>query len=187
MALLARAAAMIPPLTATSLFPTAAELRAAFRDAKYVIDSITTLGVPVKGSTIRVWMVRQAPITVHGSPAVSNSIALISLEEYVRTRPHIHPRGSETLFFGEGSLRAFETGPPAGDSKHQPCEGVAVFPKGLIHGERCVARSGSETDVVFGGGDLCTVSVGGRLCDTPVEAGASSQEVSEQAAQRVWE
>lgn len=185
-AVLASAAAATPH-PAASLFPTAVEVRAKFDDSDFAIDTNKIRGAPNDAGNIRAG--NQGAFPVLGLPDVDTSFALISLEENAHNLPHTHPRASETLFLTKGSLEVFiveENGPSVRviENTLHP-GGLAVFPKGLIHGQRCVARRGCEAVAVLGNGDPGTVTVSARLCDAPDEAVASALGVSEEAAARV--
>ncbi|GAB0493995.1 hypothetical protein MMPV_005283 [Pyropia vietnamensis] len=188
-AVLASAVAATPHPTA-SLFPTAAELRAKFDDSDFAIDTNQ-----IKGSRNGAGNIRggnQGTFPVLGLPDVDTAFALVSLDENAHNLPHTHPRASETLFLTKGKLEVFiveENGPSPVrviENTLRP-GGLAVFPKGLVHGQRCVARDGCEAMVVLNSGDPGTVTVSARLCDAPVEAVAAALGVSEAAAMRVCE
>ncbi|GAB0492481.1 hypothetical protein MMPV_003744 [Pyropia vietnamensis] len=171
-----------------SLFPTAVELRGKFDDADFVIDTNKIRGAPNDAGNIRAG--NQGTFQVLGLPDVDSSFALISLEENAHNLPHTHPRASETLFLAKGAMEVFIV-EENGASPVRVIEntihpgGVAVFPKGLIHGQRCVARKGCEAIAVLGNGDPGTNTVSARLCDAPIEAVAAALGVPEKAAKRV--
>lgn len=181
------AAAAATPYPTASLFPTASELRAKFDDADFAIDTSKIRGAPNGAGNVRSG--NQGTFPVLGLPDVDTSFALLSLDENAHNLPHTHPRGSETLFLTKGTMEVFiveENGPSVRviENTIRP-GGLAVFPKGLVHGQRCVARHGCEAVVVLGSGDPGTVTVSARLCDAPVEAVAAALGVSEEAAMRV--
>lgn len=180
-------AAVATPHPAAPLFPTAVQLRARFDDADFAIDTNKIRGAPTDAGNIRAG--NQGAFPVLGLPGVDTSFALISLEGGAHNLPHTHPRGSETLFLTKGTLEVFiveENGPAVRviENTLRP-GGLAVFPAGLIHGQRCVSRGGCEAVAVLGSGDPGTIQVSARLCDAPVEAVASALGVSEEAAARV--
>lgn len=170
------------------LFPTAAELRGKFDDADFVIDTNKIRGAPNEAGNVRAG--NQGTFQVLGLPDVDTSFAIVSLKENAHNLPHTHPRASETLFLTKGSLEVFiveENGPSPARVIENTIHpgGLAVFPKGLIHGQRCVARNGCEAVAVLGKGDPGTVTVSARLCDAPIEAVAAAMGVPEKAAKRV--
>lgn len=185
-ALLANAATATPRPRAP-LFPTAAQLRAKFNDADFAIDTTKIAGTPNDAGNIRAG--NQGVFPVLGLPDVDTSFALISLDEFAHNLPHTHPRASETLFLTKGILEVFiveENGPSVRviENTLHP-GGLAVFPRGLIHGQRCVAWKGCEAVAVLGKGDPGTITVSARFCDAPDAAVASALGVSEEAAKRV--
>lgn len=180
-------AAAATPRAATALFPTAVQLRAQFDDADFAIDTNKIRGAPNDAGNIRAG--NQGTFPVLGLPGVDTSFALVSLKENAHNLPHTHPRGSETLLLTKGTLEVFiveENGMQVRviENTLRP-GGLAVFPQGLIHGQRCVSRHGCEAVAVLGSGDPGTIQVSARLCDAPVEAVASALGVSEEAAARV--
>ncbi|KAK1858182.1 hypothetical protein I4F81_000793 [Pyropia yezoensis] len=185
-AVLASAVAATP--RPADLFPTAVQVRAKFDDAAFVIDTTKIEGNPNHAGNIR--GINQGAFPVLGLPEVDSSLALISLAENAHNLPHTHPRASETLLLLKGKLEVFiveENGP--GDVRVientiRP-GGVAVFPKGLLHGQRCVARDGCKGAAVLGSGDPGVITVSARLCDAPVEAVAAALGVPEGVATRV--
>lgn len=185
-ALLASGAAATPR-PRVPLFPTAAQLRAKFDDADFAIDTSKIVGAPNDAGNVRAG--NQGVFPVLGLPDVDTSFALINLDEFAHNLPHTHPRASETLFLTKGIMEVFiveENGPSVRviENTLHP-GGLAVFPRGLIHGQRCVAPKGCEAVAVLGKGDPGTITVSARFCDAPDEAVASALGVSEAAAKQV--
>jgi len=174
-ALLAGAAAATP--TKAELFPTAVQLRAKFADADFAIDTTKIGGNPNAAGNLRGANVGSFPML--GLPGIDTSFALVTLAPDAHNLPHSHPRASETLYLTKGKLDVFiveenSAAPVRVIENTLRPGGVAVFPTGLIHGQRCVAKGGCEFLAVLGSADPGTVTVGARLCDGPVEAVAAS-------------
>jgi len=187
-AVLAGAASATKPASTADLFPTAVALRAKFDDADFAIDTTKIKGNPNAAGNVRVGNVGGFPVL--GLPGIDSSFALVSLEADAHNLPHTHPRASETLYLLKGELDVFiveeNSAPPVRviENTLRP-GGVAVFPTGLIHGQRCVAKEGCEFVAVLGSADPGAVSVAARLCDGPVEAVAASFGVPERLAEKL--
>jgi len=182
------AGATVAMASNADLFPTAVQQRAKFADADFAIDTARIAGNANEAGNVRAGNVGGFPVL--GLPGIDTSFALVTLAANAHNLPHTHPRASETLYLTKGELHVFiveeNSAPPVRvmENTLRP-GGVAVFPTGLIHGQRCVATDGCEFVAVLGSGDPGTVTVAARLCDGPVAAVAASFGVSEEMAEKL--
>lgn len=165
------AAAMNPPTTA-ALFPTAQSLRSRFPDSAFAMDTRSMQGSKKPGGTLRSGTVAKYPVL--GLPEINSAFARVTLRPGGVNLPHIHPRAPETLYLVRGVLRVFivEENPSAGQPTRVITntlrrKAVGVFPKGLIHGQRCISRRGCEFVAILGDADPGVITVGARFCDSP--------------------
>jgi len=185
---LAGAASASKPTSTADIFPSAVAVRAEFDDADFAIDSTKIKGNPNAAGNVRVGNVAGFPVL--GLYDIDSSFALMSLAADAHNLPHTHPRASETLYLLKGKLDVSiveeNSAPPVLviDNTLQP-GGIAIFPTGLIHGQRCVAKDGCKFLAVLGSADPEAVTVAARLCDGPVEAVAASFRVLERLAERM--
>jgi len=181
------AAAGSPPPNA-ALFPTAVALRAKFADADFAIDTTALAGAPNPSGNFRAATVGTFPAL--GLPGINSAFALVDLAPGASNTVHSHPRGAETLYLLYGKLDVFfveENSPPPVRVVRNTLRrgGVAVFPTGLIHGQRCVSRRGCKFLAVLGSADPGSVTVAARLCDAPASAVAAAYGVSARDAAHI--
>lgn len=166
------AAAVTPSASPSMLFSTAQSLRSRFQDSAFAIDTRYIQGTAKPGGTLRGGTVSKYPVL--GLPDINSAFARVNLRPGGVNLPHIHPRASETLYLVRGVLRVFivEENPTGGsptrvitNTLHH--KAVAVFPQGLIHGQRCISRQGCEFIAVLGAADPGVITVGARFCDSP--------------------
>jgi len=179
----AAAAGATPPTAA--LFPTAVALRARFADADFAIDTTALRGAPTPSGHLRAATVGTFPAL--GTPGINSAVALVDLAPGASNTAHTHPRAAETLYLLAGALDVFfveENGAPPVRVVRNSLRrgGVAVFPTGLIHGQRCVSRRGCKFLAVLSSADPGSVTVAARLCDAPPSAVAATYGVSRRDA-----
>ncbi|GAB0491505.1 hypothetical protein MMPV_002759 [Pyropia vietnamensis] len=159
--------------TPATLFSTAQSLRSRFQDSAFAIDTRNIKGTNKPGGSLRSGTVSKYPVL--GLPDINSAFARVTLRPGGVNLPHIHPRASETLYLVRGVLRVFivEENPTGGAPTRVITntlyrKAVGIFPRGLIHGQRCVSRRGCEFIAVLGAADPGVITVGARFCDSPV-------------------
>lgn len=184
----AGAAAATTP-DARDLFPTAAALRSKIADDDFAIDISAIKGKPNGAGNVRPG--EQGDFPVLGLPDVQMAFSRFTIEPNAHNALHTHPRATETLFVIKGRLEVFfveensATSPARLVENTLRPEGLTVFPRGLIHGQRCVSDDTCEYLSVLNSGDPGVITVGTRLCDAPVEAVAAALGAPERVAKRV--
>eukprot|EP00170_Pyropia_yezoensis_P002662 contig_11143_g2666 len=181
-------AAMTPPSMLTA--PTAQSLRSRFPDSAFAIDTRAMPSTNKPGGVFRSGTVSKYPVL--GLPSIDSAFARVTLEPGGVNLPHIHPRAAETLYLVRGVLSVFivEENPAAGQATRVITntlrrKAVSVFPKGLIHGQRCISRRGCEFVAILGAADPGVITVGARFCDSPPMDLAAALGVPPRRAQRM--
>lgn len=126
-------------------------------------------------STIRAATVEQCPVM--GMEDLGVSYYHVLLQSGTHHVPHQHPRASEGLFVTTGTVHVFfvEEG---GDEATGPTTrliqntiaagGVALFPRGLLHGVSCVSTSPCTYLSTHPHADPGVVLAGATICDGPI-------------------
>lgn len=125
-------------------------------------------------STIRAATVEQCPVMAMADLGVSYYHVL--LQGGTRHVPHLHPRAAEVLLVTAGTVDVFfmeesedGTGPaPRLIRNTVATAGVALFPRGLLHGVACVSASPCTYVSTLTHADPGVVLSGATLCNGPV-------------------
>ncbi|KAK1863735.1 hypothetical protein I4F81_006289 [Pyropia yezoensis] len=112
----------------------------------YCMYSFSTASA-MANSTIRAATVEQCPVMAMADLGVSYYHVL--LQAGTHHVPHLHPRAAEVLLVTAGTVDVFfleeggdGTGPaPRLIRNNVDAAGVALFPRGLLHGVTCVSAS----------------------------------------------
>ncbi|GAB0498012.1 hypothetical protein MMPV_009352 [Pyropia vietnamensis] len=177
------------PTTPAPLFSTAAGLRSRFVAADYAIDTNAIPGSTSRSGTVRPATVANFPIL--GLPDVDAALVRVTLAPGAHGPPHTHPRASELLFLLRGTLNVYVVEENSAAPRTRVITNtlrvghMAVFPRGLLHGQRCVSAGGCEYVATLDSADPGTVAVAPRLCDAPMAAVAAALGVPVRAAARV--
>lgn len=179
-----------PPSTPmlAPLFPTAATLRSRFVAADYAIDTNAIHGSTSRSGTVRPATVANFPVL--GLPDVDAALLRVTLAPGAHGPPHTHPRASELLFLLRGTLNVYMVEENSAAPRTRVITNtlrvgrMAVFPRGLLHGQRCVSAGGCEYVAALDSADPGTVAVAPRLCDAPMAAVAAALGVPVRAAAR---
>lgn len=158
--------------------------RAAFPDAAFTIDLNKLGGSPSPNGIIRAAEVDNNPVL--GLADIAIGFARVTMAPFSHNTAHIHPRGSETLFLTKGTMEVFfveDNGPaPRVVANTLKAEGVALFPAGLIHGQRCTSTGGCAFMAFFNDADKGVLTVASRVCQAPVQSVAAALGLSEAQA-----
>lgn len=125
-------------------------------------------------STIRAATVEQCPVMAMADLGVSYYHVL--LQAGTHHVPHLHPRAAEVLLVTAGTVDVFfleeggdGTGPaPRLIRNNVDAAGVALFPRGLLHGVTCVSASPCTYVSTLTHADPGVVLAGTTLCDGPL-------------------
>lgn len=177
------------PSPTAPLFPTAAALRSSFAAADYAIDTNTIRGPRGRVGSVRPATVGTFPLL--GLPDVDMALVRVTLAGGAHGPPHTHPRSAELLYLLRGTLDVYVVEEnPAGAPRARVIAntlavgGMSAFPRGLVHGQRCVSAGGCEYIAALNAADPGSVAVAPRLCDAPMEAVAAALGVPVRAAAR---
>lgn len=186
--LVAAALASAPTPTAASGPPESSrKARAAFPDAAFTIDLNRLGGNPTPQGIIRAADVDNTPVL--GLADIHAGFARVTMAPFSHNTAHTHPRGSETLFLTKGTMEVFfveDNGPsPRVVANTLAAEGVAVFPAGLLHGQRCTSTGGCAFMAFFNHADKGVLTAAARVCQAPPQSVAAAFGLSEAQAMAV--
>jgi len=181
--LAAAATAIAAPVAAqdagplADLFPTASALRSRFPDSAFAINPSSLPALKTDAGSIL--PVLRANTPVLGLPDIQMEYLSYTLIPGGHNLPHIHPRGTESIFVTEGTLTVYivdEFGPvPRTIVNTVVAGGIAFFPRGLVHGQYCATGGGHCRFSAFtNSADVGFVPVTGSLCGAPIKAVAAS-------------
>ncbi|GAB0493913.1 hypothetical protein MMPV_005200 [Pyropia vietnamensis] len=172
-----------------SQYMTLQEQRNAFtaNDFAVPLSSVPPMAA-MAGSTIRPATANEFPVLA--MPDLNVAFTHVELAAATHQVPHTHPRAAEVLLVISGTVDVWfveENGSPAPRLLRNTVSvnGVALFPRGLIHGVACKAGAPCSYVSTHTHADPGVVSVGPRFCNAPLADVAAALGVTESTAATV--
>lgn len=184
---------MATPMAGATQFMTLQQQRNMFDATAFAMPLASVAANPAASPAMPGSVIRPATATdypVLGMRDVNVAFTHVDLAAATHQVPHTHPRAAEVLLVTAGTVGVWfveENGSPAPRLLRNTvaANGVALFPRGLIHGAACMAGAPCAYVSMHTHADPGVVSVGPSFCNAPLADVAAALGVPENTAATV--